>query len=88
MAMITVRTPQLNDNKPQGGAGQGRVLDNEQAGRIMQLRAQVTGIEDRIAEQDLFRTACARQVEQIQNLINTAQDRNESDQYAAHVGPS
>ena len=85
--MITVRTPQLQDD-PHCGAGPARVLDNEQAVLIMQLRAQVTGIEDRFVEQDIFRTACARQVEQIQNLINTAQDRNESDQYVAHLGPS
>ena len=51
----------------------------------MQVKAQLSRIGARIVEQEVYRIGCGRQVESMRDLINTAQYRDESDNYVAHL---
>ena len=81
MATVTVRMPQLMgfDQAP------AVELAGEHAGQLMQLRAQLSWIGARIVEQDAYRIGCGRQVESMRDLIRTAPDRDESDNYMIHL---
>ena len=82
MATVQVHMPQLV------GYDQAQAIElaADQAGALMQLRAQLTAIGDRINEQDNYRISCGRQVERMRDLIATAPDRDETDRYVAHLG--
>jgi hypothetical protein len=80
MATVQARMPQLM------GYGQALELPPEQAGSLLQLRAQLAAIDERILEQDQYRISCGRQVERMRDLVFTAPDRDETDQYVAHLG--
>ena len=81
MPLVSVRLPQLMgfDQAP------AVELAGEHAGQLMQLRAQLSGIGARIVEQDVYRIGCGRQVESMRDSINTAPDRDESENYMTHL---
>ena len=82
MATVQVHMPQI------AGLEQAQAFElaPDQAGLLMQLRAQLTAIGDRITEQDNYQISCGRQVERMRDLIATAPERDETDRYVAHLG--
>lgn len=61
-------------------------LAADQASSLMQLRVQLTAINDRLVDQDNYQISCGRQVEKMRDLVSTAPESDESDRYVAHLG--
>ena len=57
----------------------------DQASSLMHLKAQLTTINDRLADIGNCRFSCDRRIEQMRNLVSAAPKRNESVQYVAYI---